>query len=97
MKKTIYNNAFTRFTDKEFDEKYALISHAIQLGDTINAKKYRDILKENGIDASDLPSAELFNKDNKIEFRNATLSGLHLDNSRESLVRDLLNDSNLKN
>lgn len=53
MKKTIYNNAFTRFTDKEFDEKYALISHAIQLGDTINAKKYRDILKENGIDASD--------------------------------------------
>lgn len=67
MKKTIYNNAFTRFTDKEFDEKYALISHAIQLGDTINAKKYRDILKENGIDASDLPSAELFNKDNKIE------------------------------
>ena len=22
MKKTIYNNAFTRFTDKEFDEKY---------------------------------------------------------------------------
>ena len=67
MKKTIYNNAFTRFTDKEFDEKYALISHAIQLGDTINAKKYREILKENGIDASDLPSAELFNKDNKIE------------------------------
>ena len=67
MKKTIYNNAFTQFTDKEFDEKYALISHAIQLGDTINAKKYRDILKENGIDASDLPSAELFNKDNKIK------------------------------
>ena len=52
MKKTIYNNAFTRFTDKEFDEKYALISHAIQLGDTINAKKYRDILKENGIDVT---------------------------------------------
>ena len=43
MKKTIYNNAFTQFTDKEFDEKYALISHAIQLGDTVNAKKYRDI------------------------------------------------------
>ena len=51
MKKKIYNNAFTRFTDKKFDEKYALISHAIQLGDTIDAKKYRDILKEHGIDA----------------------------------------------
>ncbi|HAY03088.1 MAG TPA: DNA (cytosine-5-)-methyltransferase [Lachnospiraceae bacterium] len=67
MKKKIYNNAFTRFTDKKFDEKYALISHAIQLGDTIDAKKYRDILKEHGIDASDLPSAELFNRENRIE------------------------------
>lgn len=67
MKKTIYNNAFTKFTDKEFDEKYALISHAIQLGDTTDAKKYRDILKEHGIDANDLPSAELFNRENKIE------------------------------
>ena len=67
MKKTIYNNAFIRFEDKEFDEKYALISHAIQLGDTINAKKYRDILKKNEIDAVDLPSAELFNRENKIE------------------------------
>lgn len=63
----IYDNAFTRFTDKEFDEKYALISHAIQLGDTTNAKKYRDILKKKGIDASYLPSAELFNRENKIE------------------------------
>ena len=67
MKKMIYDNAFTRFTDKEFDEKYALISHVIQLGDTTNAKKYRDILKKKGIDASDLPSAELFNRENKIE------------------------------
>lgn len=67
MRKIIYINAFSRFTDKEFDEKYALISHAIQLGDTINAKKYRDILKKKGINVEDLPSAELFNRENKIE------------------------------
>ena len=66
MKKIIYNNAFNRFTDKEFDEKYALISHAIQLGDSICAKKYRDILKKNGIMVADLPSAQAFNKEHKI-------------------------------
>lgn len=67
MKKIIYNNAFKRFADKEFDEKYALISHAIQLGDSISAKKYRDILEKNGIMAADLPPAQAFNKEHKIK------------------------------
>ena len=63
MKKTIYNNVFTWFTDKVFDEKLCIN----QLCDTINTKKYCDILKENGIDAADLPSTELLNKENRIK------------------------------
>ena len=67
MKKIIYHNAFKRFADKEFDEKYALISHAIQLVDSICAKKYRDILEKNGIMVADLPSAQAFNREHKIK------------------------------
>lgn len=67
MKKTIYSDIFRGIAVKEFDEMYALISHAIQLGDTIHAKKYYDILQKNGITSVDLPSAELFNKENRIE------------------------------
>lgn len=67
MKKTIYSDIFSGIAAKEFDEMYALISHAIQLGDTIHAKKYYDILQRNGITSADLPSAELFNRDNRID------------------------------
>lgn len=67
MKKTIYNNAFNRFADKEFAEKYALLSHAIQLENTSDARKYHDALRKNGITAKDLPAAKIFNKENDIE------------------------------
>jgi DNA (cytosine-5-)-methyltransferase len=67
MKKTIYSDIFRGIAVKEFDEMYALISHAIQLGDTIHAKKYYDILQKNGITSADLPSTELFNRENRIE------------------------------
>lgn len=43
MKKTIYNNVFTWFTDKVSDEKICIN----QSCDTINTKKYCDILKKN--------------------------------------------------
>lgn len=67
MSKTVYNNAFDKFESVDFDEKFALISHAIQLGDTREAEKYRAILAANGIDITKLPSAELFNKEQNIE------------------------------
>lgn len=67
MKKTIYSDIFRGIAVKEFDEMYALISHAIQVGDTIHAKKYYDILQKNGITSADLPSTELFNRENRIE------------------------------
>ena len=91
MKKMIYDNAFTRFTDKEFDEKYALISHAIQLGDTTNAKKYRDILKKKGIDASDLPSAELFNRENKIEVSHQMRRNMKIRRQLKNMRKSLQN------
>lgn len=48
------------------DEKYALISHAIQLSETTEAQKYRDMLIKNGINPSELPSAKEFNLQNDI-------------------------------
>ena len=49
MKKTSYCKCFPELDDKELDEKYALISHAIQLENKPEAKNYIDILKKNGI------------------------------------------------
>jgi len=66
MNKIIYNNAFINFNDRIFNEKYALISHAIQLGDSKEAKKYIEILRKNGINADELPSAEEFNRNHNI-------------------------------
>ena len=68
MKKNVYNNAFTKFDDKKFSEKYALISHVIQLGKTKEAKKYLDILKKYGINETDIPKAKQFNKKYNINF-----------------------------
>lgn len=48
------------------DEKYALISHAIQLGETAEAQKYMDVLIKNGINPNELPSAKEFNLQNDI-------------------------------
>lgn len=46
MKKTSYCKCFPELDDKELDEKYALISHAIQLENKPEAKNYIDILKK---------------------------------------------------
>lgn len=50
----------------EIDEKYALISHAIQLGNTDESRKYRNILEQKGIRINELPNAEKFNAENHI-------------------------------
>lgn len=53
---------------KEFDEKYALLSHCIQLGGTEAAEKYGKILAQNGIVLSSLPDADTFNKERNVPF-----------------------------
>ena len=53
---------------KEFDEKYALISHCIQLGGTEAAEKYGRILEQNGISLSSLPDETAFNKKRNVPF-----------------------------
>ena len=55
MKKTGYSETLAYVSDIEVDEKYALISHSIQLGNTSDAKKYNDILVKKGIDYLFLP------------------------------------------
>ena len=53
---------------KEFDEKYALLSHYIQLGGTEAAEKYGKILAQNGIALSSLPDTDTFNKKRNVSF-----------------------------
>lgn len=53
---------------KEFDEKYALLSHCIQLGGTEAAEKYGKILAQSGIALSSLPDADAFNKECNVPF-----------------------------
>lgn len=54
---------FPELDDKELDEKYALISHAIQLENKPEAKNYIDILKKNGININLYPTKRyLMNK-----------------------------------
>ena len=65
MKKTSYCKCFPELDDKELDEKYALISHAIQLENKPEAKNYIDILKKNGININLYPTKKIFNEQNK--------------------------------
>ena len=66
MKKANYCECFLDLREKELDEKYALISHAIQIGDKAESRKYIEILKENGIDITLYPKKKKFNELNKI-------------------------------
>ena len=78
MKKTSYCKCFPELDDKELDEKYALISHAIQLENKPEAKNYIDILKKNGININLYPTKKIFNEQNNIVFEtNETKSSLH--------------------
>lgn len=56
-------SAWDRF---EIDEKYALISHTIQLGGIDEAKKYKNTLEQNGVKINELPTTEKFNIENNI-------------------------------
>lgn len=66
LKKMNYEEQLSVWNNFEIDEKYALISHVIQLGNVAEAQKYKDILVKNGIDPDDLPSAKEFNMKNNI-------------------------------
>lgn len=61
-----YEERLSTWNNIMLEEKHALISHAIQLGDIVEAQKYRDILVKNGINLDELPSAEAFNLKNDI-------------------------------
>lgn len=50
------------FAEKfDVEEKYALVSHCIQLGDRPEAKKYRDLLQKAGVKIESLPQNTDFN------------------------------------
>ncbi len=66
MKRANYYGQFTELGNNEFDEKYALISHAIQLEGKPESEKYISILQKNGINIKDCPTKEDFNRQNKI-------------------------------
>lgn len=68
MKKTMYSSMLDCFDGIEIDEKYALLTHAIQLGDNREAEKYLDILAQNGINAEKIPNKCSFNAENTIPF-----------------------------
>lgn len=66
VKRTGYREQFPDVDKCTADEKYALVSHVIQLSEKPEARKYADILEQNGIEINRLPLAEEFNKKNNI-------------------------------
>ena len=54
---------------KDFDEKYAFLSHFIQLRGTDAAEQYGKILEQNGIALDSLPSTDSFNKERNVPFQ----------------------------
>ena len=67
-KKVNYHKLSNYFTNQQFDESYALLSHYIQLQGQNEAKEYQKILLEHGIDIKNIPSINKFNKDFGIPF-----------------------------
>lgn len=65
--KYYYEEKMSAWNNYEVDEKYALISHAIQLGTDAEAVKYKNLIAKSGIDLTTLPSKSCFNRDNNIE------------------------------
>lgn len=62
MKKTNFAECFPELKAKDFDEKYALLTHAIQLEGTPEARGYIDILEKNGIDLRKFDRKALLNQ-----------------------------------
>lgn len=63
-----YSEQLSCFESYNIEERDALLTHAIQLSNDEDAKKYLKILKYNGINSEQLPTAAEFNKDNSIPF-----------------------------
>lgn len=66
MKKSDYCDSFPELEKIELEEKYALVTHAIQIGNIEEAYKYINILKKNNIDLDFYPLKKEFNKKNNI-------------------------------
>lgn len=66
MKKSNYSLCFPEIEEIKLEEKYALISHAIQLGKCVEADKYLSTMKKAGIDVEQIPSKTVFNKKNDV-------------------------------
>lgn len=66
MKKINYELEFPELRDIELDEKYALISHAIQLSGIPESGKYRKILSNNDINLDKYPTSNQLNQRNGI-------------------------------
>lgn len=66
MNKTGYSEHLAYVDSCDIEEKYALVSHYIQLGNRVETHKYKKILERNGIDLSSLPSGAEFNRKNHI-------------------------------
>ena len=64
MKKANYCLKFPELENVKLDEKYALISHAIQLGASADSDKYFSVLNNNGISVKQ--DYNSFNRDNRI-------------------------------
>lgn len=83
MKKTSnkarYSEQFADMDKYKIDEKYALVSHAIQLGARPEAKKYIELLEANGITRKGLPLADDFNLKNNITLTPAQPSFTFID------------------
>lgn len=66
MKNFNYSKEFPDFESIDIDEKYALLSHAIQLKGMPEADKYIQILDKSGIGDEELPAAQEFNSAHNI-------------------------------
>lgn len=61
-----YEIKLANWNNYKFAEKYALISHTIQLGNIPECQNYQNILEQNGIRLNELSTQEEFNIENHI-------------------------------
>lgn len=66
MKNTDYSEHLTCVAGFDMDEKYALVSHCIQLEDRPEARKYKESLIKNGMNIEMLPAETDFNRKNNV-------------------------------
>lgn len=68
MKSANYTLLKKYLPSDDFNEKYALLSHYIQLQGTSKAKRYETIIRENNIDPSVLPQKTEFNQSANVPY-----------------------------